>query len=121
MVGNKGTTPLLLTAIFGAVKFLACLLFVLFAADAFGRKQILTAGALFMAVCQVTTGIVLRYNPPPEDAHVTPSGIATVALIYLFVIAYNFSWGPLPWPYVAEIFPARIREPGIGTGVASQW
>jgi len=29
--------------------------------------------------------------------------------------------GPLPWPYVSEIFPTRIREPGIATGVAAQW
>jgi len=27
----------------------------------------------------------------------------------------------LPWPYVSEIFPTRIREPGIAVGVASQW
>lgn len=39
----------------------------------------------------------------------------------VFVIAYNFSWGPLPWPYVSEIFPARTREPGIAVGVAAQW
>lgn len=120
-MGKKGTTDLLLTAIFGAVKFVACAAFVLFTADRFGRRQILTAGALFMAVCQTATAIVLRYHPPPKDAHVTSSGIATIALIYIFVIAYNFSWGPLPWPYVAEIFPARIREAGIGTGVAFQW
>lgn len=37
------------------------------------------------------------------------------------MIAYNFSWGPLPWPYVTEIFPTRTREPGIAVGVASQW
>lgn len=103
------------------MKFVACLLFVLFMADKFNRRQILTWGAISMAICQVATAIVLKYHPPPEDAHVTSSGIATVALIYIFVIAYNFSWGPLPWPYVAEIFPARVREPGIGTGVAFQW
>ncbi|TKA58729.1 hypothetical protein B0A55_12215, partial [Friedmanniomyces simplex] len=60
-------------------------------------------------------------HPAPANAQVTSSGIATIALIYLFVIAYNFSWGPLPWPYVSELFPTRIREPGIAVGVASQW
>lgn len=35
--------------------------------------------------------------------------------------SYNMSWGPLPWPYVSEIFPTRIREPGIAIGVAAQW
>lgn len=74
-----------------------------------------------MAVCQITCAVVLKTHPAPAIPHTTSSGIATIALIYLFVIAYNFSWGPLPWPYVAEIFPTRTREPGIAVGVASQW
>ncbi|KAK1074364.1 hypothetical protein LTR33_009788, partial [Friedmanniomyces endolithicus] len=121
MVGNKGNSDLLLTAIFGAIKVAACSLFVLFVADTVGRRKILTCGALFMAACQISTAAVLRSHPAPASAQVTPSGIATIALIYLFVIAYNFSWGPLPWPYVSELFPTRIREPGIAVGVASQW
>jgi len=121
LVGNKGTSDLLLTAIFGAIKVAACSLFVLFVADTIPRRAILTIGAACMAACQISTAAVLKTNPAPLNAEVTDSGMATVALIYLFVIAYNFSWGPLPWPYVAEIFPTRTREPGIATGVSSQW
>lgn len=121
LVGNKGNMDLLLTAIFGAVKVAACGLFILFVVEKFGRRNILTGGALFMAACQFATAVVLKTRPAPDDHSITPSGIATVALIYLFVIAYNFSWGPLPWPYVAEIFPMRTREPGIASGVAAQW
>lgn len=121
LVGSKGINNLLLTAIFGAVKVAACGLFVLFVADNINRRTVLIGGALFMAACQISTSAMLKTHPPPENADVTPAGIATIALIYLFVIAYNFSWGPLPWPYVAEIFPARVREPGIGAGVAFQW
>lgn len=121
LVGNKGNSDLLLTAIFGAVKVAACLTFVLFVAERVPRKGILVGGALFMCACQLSTAAVLKTHPAPGDATITSAGIATIALIYLFVIAYNFSWGPLPWPYVAEIFPTRIREPGIGLGVATQW
>ncbi|KAG9684966.1 MFS sugar transporter-like protein, partial [Aureobasidium melanogenum] len=121
LVGSKGNDDLLLTAIFGAIKVAACLTFVLFVAERVNRKIVLTLGALFMAACQICTAAVVRSKPPPGDATVTSSGIATVALIYLFVIAYNFSWGPLPWPYISEIFPTRIREPGIGIAVSSQW
>ncbi|KAI3397448.1 hypothetical protein diail_10779 [Diaporthe ilicicola] len=116
--GNKG---LLLTAIFGAVKVAACGIFVLFVSERVGRRNVLIAGAAFMAACQITTAAVVKAIPPPDQGNVTSSGIATVALIYLFVIAYNFSWGPMPWPYVSEIFPARIREPGVAVGVGSQW
>ncbi|KAK4539814.1 hypothetical protein LTR36_010348 [Oleoguttula mirabilis] len=121
LVGNKGNSDLLLTAIFGAIKVGACSLFVLFVADHVGRRKILAGGALFMAACQISTAAVVKTHPAPGDGTVTSSGIATIALIYMFVIAYNFSWGPLPWPYVSEIFPTRTREPGIAIGVASQW
>lgn len=121
LVKGDSESNLLLTAIFGAIKVAACALFVIFVADNVGRRWILTAGALFMAACQLSTAAVVKTHPAPGDGTVTSAGIATIALIYLFVIAYNFSWGPLPWPYVSEIFPARTREPGIAVGVASQW
>jgi hypothetical protein len=121
LVGNKGNSDLLLTAIFGAIKVAACLTFVLFVAENVDRRKILTGGALFMAACQITTAAVVKTHPAHANGTVTSAGIATIAMIYLFVIAYNFSWGPLPWPYVSEIFTTRTREPGIAIGVSSQW
>ncbi|GAB7347865.1 hypothetical protein MBLNU459_g5395t1 [Dothideomycetes sp. NU459] len=121
LVGNKGNSDLLLTAIFGAIKVAACSIFVLFIAERVARKQILVIGAFFMATFQITAAAVLKTHPAQGDGVVTSSGIATIAMIYLFVIFYNFSWGPLPWPYVSEVFPTRIREPGIAAGVSSQW
>lgn len=101
LVGS-GDKDLLLTAIFGAVKVVACGLFVLFVAERVGRRNVLIAGAAFMSVCQIATAAVDKAIPPPAEGNVTSSGIGMVALIYLFVIAYNFSWGPLPWPYISE-------------------
>ncbi|PSS05327.1 MFS sugar transporter-like protein [Coniella lustricola] len=120
LVGS-GNKDLLLTAIFGVVKVLACGIFVLFVSERVGRRNVLIAGAAVMAACQITTAAVDKARPPPTQGNITGSGIAMVALIYLFVVAYNFSWGPMPWPYVSEIFPARIREPGMAIGVGSQW
>ncbi|CAK7231296.1 hypothetical protein SBRCBS47491_007881 [Sporothrix bragantina] len=120
LVGS-GNKDLLLTAIFGAIKVVACGIFVVFVSERIGRRQVLIGGAALMSACQITTAAVVKTKPPPADGEVTSSGIATVALIYIFIIIYNFSWGPLPWPYVSEIFPARIREPGIAVGVGSQW
>lgn len=107
LVGSKGNSDLLLTAIFGAVKVAACLTFVLFVAERVPRKAILIAGAAFMAACQISTAAVVKTHPAPGDGTVTSSGIATIALIYLFVIAYNFSWGPLPWPVSTEKEPPQ--------------
>lgn len=118
---GPGDKDLLLTGIFGAIKVVACSIFVFFLSERINRRTVLIWGAAFMSVCQIICAIVVKEKVPPGDGTVTHSGIATVALIYLFVIAYNLSWGPLPWPYVAEIFPTRIREVGIAAGVSSQW
>ncbi|KAM3068313.1 hypothetical protein ACMFMG_009453 [Clarireedia jacksonii] len=120
LVGG-GSKDLLLTAIFGAIKVVACGCFVLFLSNRVGRRGVLIGGAVFMSACQIVTAIVVKELPASKSKGVTSSGVATVALIYLFVIAYNLSWGPLPWPYVSEIFPTRIREPGIAIGVSTQW
>lgn len=118
---GPGDKNLLLTGIFGAIKVVACLLFVLFISDRFGRRPLLMAGAIFMAACMITTSAVVKTHKPPGNGTVTSAGIATVALLYLNIIAYNLSWGPLPWPCTSEIFPTRIREPGVAFGVGSQW
>ncbi|KAL4894950.1 general substrate transporter [Aspergillus ambiguus] len=118
---GPGDQNLLLTGIFGAIKVVACGLFVLFMSDRFGRKPVLIIGAAFQSACMIATAAVVNVYPAHNDGPVTSAGMATVALIYLDIIAYNFSWGPLPWPCTSEIFPTRIREPGVGFGVASQW
>lgn len=101
LVGS-GNTALFLTAIFGAVKVISCGIFVLFVSERVGRRNVLISGAVLMSVCQIATAAVDKAMPPPSEGNITISGLVMVVLIYLFVVAYNFSWGPMPWPYVSE-------------------
>lgn len=94
--------------------------------------------AFVMAICFMIVTVVNKTTPPPDGTSASSAGIATVAMIFITNSVYQFSWGPLPWPYVAEvstspiskpgstltsrqIFPGRIREIGVGVGVSTQW
>lgn len=97
------------------MKVVATGLFLLIGIDRFGRKWSLVLGGFWMAACMFIIGAVLVTNPPDPDASgVSSASIAMVAMIYLYVIGYSASWGPVPWVFVSEIFPTRLRAYGVG-------
>ena len=88
----SGNNNLLLTGIFGAVKVIACTFFIFVIAERFGRRTLLISGALAMAACMLTVGLLDDFKRPPKTGVVTPAGKAMVALIYLDIMIYNCSW-----------------------------
>ena len=103
LVGDDARLKLLITGFYGAAKIIACATFIIWFAERLARRQVLVGGAMFMSACQITTAVVVATTPSPDPAgSVRASSIATVLLIYFFTMAHNFSWGPLPWPYVSE-------------------
>jgi hypothetical protein len=66
-------------------------------------------------------GAVLATHPPTDVNTVSPASLGMVVMIYLYVSGYSASWGPIPWVYLSEIFPTRLRSYGVGMGAATQW
>ncbi|KAJ5475313.1 hypothetical protein N7539_008379 [Penicillium diatomitis] len=120
LVGNDSSRSLLITGLFGAEKFVMVGIYIFFFSERWGRKPTLWISALLMSACFVIVAVVNNTTPKPKQ-EITSSGIATVAMIFLTNSIYQFSWGPLPWPYTTEIFPSRIREIGSSVAVATQW
>lgn len=120
LVGD-GNKELLITALFGVVKVVACGLFVVFVSEQVGRKPVFVAGGLAMSTCMLITAILLKFYPPEGAGGPSPASIATIGLIFLSIAFYNFSWGPFAYTYIGEIFPSRIREIGVSVGMGSQW
>ncbi|KZT05752.1 general substrate transporter [Laetiporus sulphureus 93-53] len=122
-IGYYGTSnSLLASGIYGIVKVVATIIFVFFLADTLGRKWSLLISALGMGVMFFIVGALLKTYPPVTDS-ATPSvaSKAMAAMLYIFVCFYSLGWGPLPWVYVADIFPTRTRHYGLATASASQW
>lgn len=104
------------TGIYGTVKVVATAIFLFIGIDRWGRKNSMIGGGAWMAAMMFIIGAVLATNPPNADAtSVSPASTAMVAMIYLYVIGYSFSWGPTPWVYLGEVRSQTISILEIST------
>jgi len=117
----KTNASLFATGVYGSVKVATTGIFLIIGIDRIGRKYSLVGGALWMATMMFILGALLHTHPPTNVNVVSSASIAMVVMIYLYVIGYSASWGPIPWVYVSEIFPTRLRAYGVGMAAATQW
>ncbi|KIW41398.1 uncharacterized protein PV06_06960 [Exophiala oligosperma] len=119
---GAGNKTLFITGFFGLVKMAGVAVFIIFFVETIGRRIPFMAGAFAMGSFMLIIALIVDTHPPKASASgITSAGAAGIAMVYLEAFSFNMSWGPLPWLYIGEIFPNRIREIGIATGAASQW
>ncbi|KAI1324652.1 putative hexose transport-related protein [Xylariaceae sp. FL0255] len=116
---GSNTTSLLATGVVGIVMFLFTIPAVLWI-DRVGRKPVLTIGAIGMATCHIIIAIIVAKDSSRWDTE-KAAGWAAVALVWLFVIHFGYSWGPCAWIIVAEIWPLSSRPYGVTLGASSNW
>ncbi len=95
----------------GAILVLGSLFFLL-VADRFNRRTLLTVGGIIMAISFIAPAILHMLMP-------SLGGNTVVVFLSIYVALYSFTWAPLTWVIVGEIFPLAIR--GSGTGLASSF
>ncbi|KAF4465051.1 quinate transport [Fusarium albosuccineum] len=88
--------------------------------DKVGRRKLAIGGGIAMAIPHlIMAGVVGKYNDKWES---NPGmGWFGVALIYLYVLCYATSYGPLAWTLPAEVFPSSKRAKGVGAATAMIW
>jgi len=92
--------------------------------DRIGRKPLLLAGSIGMFA---TLGVLaFIFGTAGLDSHGNPEihGIkAYVAVVSanLYVVCFAFSWGPVCWVLLGEMFNNRIRGAALALGGLSQW
>ncbi|KAL4898681.1 general substrate transporter [Aspergillus ambiguus] len=112
---------LLASGVFTIIKFVCTVLFLVAGVQVMKRTHLLIIGGLLMGVLLYALGAILKLHPPAPGTAGSVPAQGMMACIYLYVAAYSFSWGPLSWIYIAEIFPIRIRDYGMAISVMVIW
>lgn len=103
--------PMMQTVIMGVVNITFTLVAV-FTVEKLGRKPLLISGSIGMAIGAF--GIALTFG---NDSLST----VTMLSIMVYSASFMFSWGPICWVYMAELFPNTIRSSATAIAVAFQW
>jgi MFS transporter, SP family, sugar:H+ symporter len=122
-VGFSENDALLINVLSGALSIGACLVSMVLI-DKLGRKPLLWIGSLGMAV--TLTLMVLAFASGRLDASgqlALPGNMGTLAVVAanLYVMFFNFSWGPVMWVMLGEMFPNQIRGSGLAIAGLCQW
>lgn len=104
--------PMVQTVFMGVVNILFTLL-AIFTVERIGRKPLLICGSVGMAVGALGVACSNAVTGVPA--------IIPVVSIMIYSASFMFSWGPICWVLIAEIFPNTIRGAAVAVAVAFQW
>lgn len=99
------------TVFMGVINILFTLVAV-FTVERLGRKPLLVCGSVGMALGAF--GVAVTFGTPGLE-------MVTAASIMVYSASFMFSWGPICWVLIAEIFPNTIRGAAVAVAVAFQW
>ena len=110
--GDMGMNdPMMNTIIMGVVNIVYTLV-AIFTVERLGRKPLLISGSLGMALGAF--GVALTFGHPGLE-------LITMLSIMAYSASFMFSWGPICWVFIAELFPNTIRGGAVAIAVAFQW
>jgi sugar porter (SP) family MFS transporter len=122
-IGYSGSSATLLASgVYGVVKFVVTLVFMVFIVDSFGRRVPLIAGGIGCSICMLYLGgytlVSNSFNQsPPHDS----GAEAAIACLYLYAAFFSFSWSGIPWIFSSEVLPTHVRGFGMMCAGCIQW
>jgi len=105
------SNPMVQTVIMGVINITFTLVAV-FTVEKLGRKPLLICGSIGMAIGAF--GVALTFGNEALS-------FITMISIMVYSACFMFSWGPICWVYISEIFPNTIRGAAVAIAVAFQW
>ena len=103
--------PMMLT-VFNGIVNLGFTCVAIFTVEKLGRKPLLIVGSLGMAIGAI--GVASTFGNPNLQ-------LLCMISIMVYSASFMFSWGPICWVLIAEVFPNTIRGGAVAIAVAFQW
>ena len=103
--------PMVLT-VFNGIVNLGFTCVAIFTVEKLGRKPLLIGGSLGMALGAI--GVAITFGNPSMQ-------LFCMVSIMVYSASFMFSWGPICWVLIAEVFPNTIRGAAVAIAVAFQW
>lgn len=122
-VGFSEGDALWITVITGGTNIVTTLIAIAYV-DRFGRKPLLIWGSIGMMLSLAAMAIMFGTAPVLPDG--SPNlggslGIIACIVANLYVFCFGFSWGPVTWVLLGEMFNNRIRGAALSVAAATQW
>lgn len=103
--------PMMQTVIMGIIN-ISFTLVAVFTVEKIGRKPLLIWGSIGMAVGAFVVALTFGNDS---------LNLVTMIALMVYSASFMFSWGPICWVYMAELFPNTIRGTATAIAVAFQW
>jgi SP family arabinose:H+ symporter-like MFS transporter len=88
-------------------------LFAIWQVDKLGRKPLLMVGIAGVFVSLVAVGLFFLQQ--------VPQSVMLLAFIMCFTACFSFSYGPVAWIVISEIFPTHIRGRAMSIATFALW
>ncbi|CAL4145443.1 unnamed protein product [Meganyctiphanes norvegica] len=97
--------------------------------DRIGRKPLLYISSSLMVMSLAGLGTYFYYqeqsqqskNPEEWGPFLSNMGWLPLVSLMLYVLAFSLGWGPIPWLFMGEVLPARVRGPAASFVTCFNW
>lgn len=111
--GTAANSALMWPIIQGIILVIGSLVFLVIA-DKFKRRTLLILGGTVMGLSFLLPTVIKMLLP-------NSSPLLIVAFLSIYVAAYSFTWAPLTWVLIGEVFPLAIRGRASGAASSANW
>lgn len=88
--------------------------------DRVGRRPLLIWGSASMVACHVIVAAIIgTYTGRWEDHK--GAAWCGVAFIFVYMVAFGLTWGPVAWAMPSELFSSTLRAKGVSLSTCSNW